>query len=29
LLHIGSEYLALPIDRDTGEQRSESVISGA
>ena len=29
LLHIGSEYLALPIDRDTGDQRSESVISGA
>ncbi len=23
------EALALPIDRDTGEQRSESVISGA
>jgi hypothetical protein len=29
LLHIGLEYLALPIDRDTGKQTSESVISGA
>ncbi len=29
LLHIGPEYLALPIDRDTGRQTSESVISGA